>query len=153
MDDIALYDLPAIIETIEKTTGRKGEILFIGHSLGSTIALMYASEYPEAAKEHIRFFLFMSPAYTLTNMISPMKGMGPIMNQWLVRICKATIDCCTFTLAVAPVCLVIVFFHVLFAGTTTQIQREIFLSNFVVKPKKLVQLSFESGGRVCFLKF
>lgn len=88
MDEIALYDLPAIIETIEKATGTKGEILFVGHSLGSTVALMYATEYPEAAKEHIRFFLFMSPAYTLTNMISPMKGAGPIMNKWLVRFAR-----------------------------------------------------------------
>lgn len=85
MDEIAAYDLPAIIDTIAKETGRQGEILFVGHSLGSTIALMYAAEFPEAAKQHIRFFLFMSPAYTLNNMISPMKGMGPIMNQYLVR--------------------------------------------------------------------
>lgn len=85
MDEIALYDLPAIIDTIVKETGRKGEILFVGHSLGSTVALMYAAEFPEKAKENVRFFLFMSPAYTLSNMISPMKAMGPVMNQWLVR--------------------------------------------------------------------
>lgn len=85
MDEIAVYDLPAIIETIVKATGRKGEIMFLGHSLGSTVALMYATEFPEEAKENIRFFMFLSPAYTLSNMISPMKGMGPIMNQYLVR--------------------------------------------------------------------
>lgn len=117
MDEIAIYDLPAIIETIEKTTGRKGEILFVGHSLGSTLGLMYATEFPKIAKDHIRFFLFMSPAYTLSNMISPMKAAGPIMNQYLVRFARLhnrlLYQHCTFTLAVAPFCPVITFLHVL----------------------------------------
>lgn len=84
MDEVAAYDMPAILETVAVHTGQKGNIIFIGHSLGSTIALMYAAEYPEQSKEYIRLFLFMSPAYTLNNMISPMKGSAPFMNQWLV---------------------------------------------------------------------
>lgn len=84
MDEVAVFDMPAILDTVAVHTGQKGNIIFIGHSLGSTIALMYAAEYPEQSKEYIRLFLFMSPAYTLNNMISPMKGSAPFMNQWLV---------------------------------------------------------------------
>lgn len=84
MDEIALYDTPAILETVASHTGQKGNIIFIGHSLGSTIAMMYAAEHPHEAKEYIKLFIFMSPAYTLNNMLSPMKNMAPFMNQWLV---------------------------------------------------------------------
>lgn len=84
MDEVALYDMPAILDTVTAHTSHKGNIIFIGHSLGSTIAMMYASEYPEEAKAHIRLFIFMSPAYTLSNMMSPMKASAPFMNQWLV---------------------------------------------------------------------
>lgn len=86
MDEIALYDIPAILETVATHTGQKGNIVFIGHSLGTTLALMYAAEYPIEAKETVKLFVFMSPAYTLSNMISPMKGMAPFMNQGLVRV-------------------------------------------------------------------
>lgn len=79
IDEMATIDMPMIMEFISKTTQRKGNIFYIGHSLGTTIGLMYAAEFPEKSAEHIAMFVFMAPAYTLSNMISPYKQIVPLV--------------------------------------------------------------------------
>ncbi|GJQ83201.1 hypothetical protein Trydic_g18227 [Trypoxylus dichotomus] len=79
IDEMATIDMPLIMEFIAKTTGRGGDIYYIGHSLGTTIGLMYAAEYPEKSAQLIRMFVFMAPAYTLSNMVSPYKKIIPLV--------------------------------------------------------------------------
>lgn len=83
MDDVALIDLPAIFHAILSHTSMDNQIIYIGHSLGTTFALMYGSEFPEEAKSMIKMFVLICPAYTLSNMISPYKWFAPYGN-WVV---------------------------------------------------------------------
>lgn len=82
---MATIDMPLTMEFIAKTTGQRGNIYYIGHSLGTTIGLMYAAEFPEEASKYIRMFVFMAPAYTLSNMISPYKQIVPLVPKIWVR--------------------------------------------------------------------
>ncbi|KAJ3659191.1 hypothetical protein Zmor_010893 [Zophobas morio] len=77
MDDIITYDYPALFSTILSNTNSNGKIVYIGHSLGTTLGLMYTAEYPDIAKNNLQMMIFMSPAYTLTNMKAPYKLIAP----------------------------------------------------------------------------
>ncbi|KAH1022243.1 hypothetical protein HUJ04_011667 [Dendroctonus ponderosae] len=83
MDDVPLIDLPAIFHTILAHSKPDSKIIYIGHSLGTTFALMYASEFPNEAKSIIKMFVLLCPAYTLKNMISPYEVFAPFGN-WVV---------------------------------------------------------------------
>ncbi|KAH1022245.1 hypothetical protein HUJ04_011669 [Dendroctonus ponderosae] len=84
MDDVPLIDLPAIFHTILAHSKPDSKIIYIGHSLGTTFALMYASEFPNEAKSIIKMFVLLCPAYTLKNMISPYEVFAPFGN-WVVN--------------------------------------------------------------------
>lgn len=86
LDEIALLDLPAMFHTVLSYSPADSKIIFIGHSLGSTFSLMYASEYPEYSKRVLKIQVFLCPAYTLTNMISPFKAAAPFVDFFLVII-------------------------------------------------------------------
>ncbi|XP_060531539.1 uncharacterized protein LOC132705123 [Cylas formicarius] len=83
MDQVALIDLPAIFHTILTHTEGHHKIIYIGHSLGTTFALMYGAEFPDEAKDIMKMFVLLCPAYTLTNMISPYKYLAPYGN-WIL---------------------------------------------------------------------
>lgn len=74
MDEIALLDLPSMFRRILSYSPVNSKIIFIGHSLGSTVSLMYTAEYPEHSKNVLKMQIFLCPAYTLTNMVSPFKS-------------------------------------------------------------------------------
>lgn len=83
MDDVALIDLPAMFRTILSHSEPDSQIIYIGHSLGTTFALMYGSEFPDEAKSIIKMFVLLCPAYTLTHMISPYRWFAPYGN-WVI---------------------------------------------------------------------
>lgn len=94
IDEMATIDMPLIMDFISKTTARRGNIYYIGHSLGTTIALMYAAAYPEESAQHVRMFVFMAPAYTLSNMISPYKQIVPLVPLvWVNLLVELTLKC------------------------------------------------------------
>ncbi|KAJ8967499.1 hypothetical protein NQ314_002814 [Rhamnusium bicolor] len=51
--EIATNDLPAIIEAVANITGQKGNIIYIGHSMGTTTSYVYSI----VKKESFRFSL------------------------------------------------------------------------------------------------
>ncbi|CAH1371140.1 hypothetical protein MTP99_012629 [Tenebrio molitor] len=77
MDEIVAYDFPAMFGTILANTDPNGKIIYIGHSLGTTLSLMYAAEFPEIARNTLKLMILISPAYTLTNMKSPYRLAAP----------------------------------------------------------------------------
>ncbi|XP_076274567.1 lipase member K-like isoform X1 [Rhynchophorus ferrugineus] len=83
MDQVALIDIPAIFQTILSHTGADSQIIYIGHSLGTSFALMYGSEFPKESRRIVKMFVLLCPAYTLGNMISPYKVFAPYGN-WIV---------------------------------------------------------------------
>lgn len=81
-DEIGMIDVPSMLSLIKYHTRRK-DIIYIGHSLGTTAALIYASEYPEQAKNTIKLFVFLSPAYKLTHISSPYRNFFPLLKPFL----------------------------------------------------------------------
>lgn len=77
MDELATIDLPSMLDYVTEKTNARGNILYIGHSLGTTMGMMYASAFPDKAKETVKLFLFMAPAHKLKNMVSPLRGAQP----------------------------------------------------------------------------
>jgi lysosomal acid lipase/cholesteryl ester hydrolase len=84
MDEIVAYDFPAMFGTILANTDPNGKIIYIGHSLGTTLSLMYAAEFPEIARNTLKLMILISPAYTLTNMKSPYRLAAPFGSAIIV---------------------------------------------------------------------
>lgn len=70
-----------MLKAVSQHSGNKGNIIYIGHSLGTTLGLMYASEFPKEAKNTVKLFIHLSPSYKLANMKSPVKFLRPFLVQ------------------------------------------------------------------------
>lgn len=84
MDEIAKYDVPAMLQLVQYHSGSKGKTIYIGHSLASSVALMFASERPAFAKSLVSLFIFVGPAYKMTHMRSPYRMFFPLFYPALV---------------------------------------------------------------------
>ncbi|NWZ36495.1 LICH hydrolase, partial [Brachypodius atriceps] len=62
-DEMAKYDLPAMISFIEQKTGQK-QLYYIGHSQGTTIGFIAFSTMPQLAQK-IKVFFALSPVTTV----------------------------------------------------------------------------------------
>uniref|UniRef100_A0A8C5X4L8 AB hydrolase-1 domain-containing protein n=1 Tax=Malurus cyaneus samueli TaxID=2593467 RepID=A0A8C5X4L8_9PASS len=62
-DEMAKYDLPAMINFIEQKTGQK-QLYYIGHSQGTTIGFIAFSTMPQLARK-IKVFLALAPVTTV----------------------------------------------------------------------------------------
>uniref|UniRef100_A0A1A8HLB0 Lipase n=1 Tax=Nothobranchius korthausae TaxID=1143690 RepID=A0A1A8HLB0_9TELE len=69
-DEMALKDLPAVINYILKLTAQE-QIFYIGHSQGTTIAFIAFSTLPQLASK-VRLFLGLAPVATVAFTSSPM---------------------------------------------------------------------------------
>lgn len=86
IDDIAQNDMVTSLNFVAKRTGKAGNIIYVGHSLGCTIGLMYGSHFPEEAHRLLKMFVLLAPAHILSNMRSPYKGVAPMREFILVII-------------------------------------------------------------------
>lgn len=77
LDDLSLYDLPAMLELVAERTGQAGNIIYIGHSLGCSMGLMYGAHFPERAHKLLKMFMLLAPAHILSNMVSPYRAFAP----------------------------------------------------------------------------
>uniref|UniRef100_A0A3B3XBK7 AB hydrolase-1 domain-containing protein n=1 Tax=Poecilia mexicana TaxID=48701 RepID=A0A3B3XBK7_9TELE len=75
-DEMALKDLPAVINHILKATGQE-QIFYIGHSQGTTIAFIAFSTLPELASK-IRLFFGLAPVATVAFTDSPMTKLSAL---------------------------------------------------------------------------
>lgn len=85
MDEIASYDVPAMLQLVQYHSGTKGKTIYVGHSLASTAAMMFASEQPALAERLVSLFIFLGPAYKMTHMRSPYRMFFPLFYPALVR--------------------------------------------------------------------
>lgn len=81
VDEIGTKDLPAMLQYVNAVTNANGDLIFVGHSLGTTAALMFASELHNKAKSFVKLFILMAPAHLLAHMKSPLALMIPAANQ------------------------------------------------------------------------
>ncbi|KAK0056478.1 lipase member K [Biomphalaria pfeifferi] len=74
-DEMAKYDLPAMINFVLNTSG-VDQIFYVGHSQGTTIAFAEFGENPDLAS-HIKHFIAMAPVAQVWNTKSPIKVLAP----------------------------------------------------------------------------
>ncbi|XP_039927177.1 lipase member K-like [Hirundo rustica] len=73
-DEMARYDLPAMISFIEQKTGQK-QLYYIGHSQGTTIGFIAFSTMPQLARK-IKVFFALSPVTTVIYSRSPFRKLA-----------------------------------------------------------------------------
>ncbi|XP_068876476.1 lipase member K-like [Aphelocoma coerulescens] len=73
-DEMAKYDLPAMISFIEQKTGQK-QLYYIGHSQGTTIGFIAFSTMPQLAQK-IKVFLALAPVTTVIFTQSPFRKLA-----------------------------------------------------------------------------
>lgn len=75
---MGVYDLPAAITYVKNFTGQK--IIYIGHSMGTTMSYIMSSERPDVAK-NIRFMMSLAPVAFMSHLKSPLRIIGPFAND------------------------------------------------------------------------
>uniref|UniRef100_A0A8D2MC72 AB hydrolase-1 domain-containing protein n=1 Tax=Zonotrichia albicollis TaxID=44394 RepID=A0A8D2MC72_ZONAL len=80
-DEMAKYDLPAMISFIEQKTGQK-QLYYIGHSQGTTIGFIAFSTMPELAQK-IKVFIALSPVTTVIFSQSPFRKLSVFSDSGL----------------------------------------------------------------------
>lgn len=73
-----------MLQLVSYHSGHRGKIIYIGHSLGTTAGIIYASEYPDSAADTLGLIVMLTPAYKLKNMRSPYRFIFPLLNPVLV---------------------------------------------------------------------
>ncbi|XP_066247736.1 gastric triacylglycerol lipase-like [Euwallacea similis] len=84
--EMAIYDLPACIDFISKTTGGKGNLAYIGHSMGTTISYIYSIIRTKHAKENLRMIVSLAPvAYpkSIRGLFKLLSPVTPILSDIL----------------------------------------------------------------------
>ncbi|KAJ3622053.1 hypothetical protein MTP99_002585 [Tenebrio molitor] len=61
LDTAAADDIRTVLKYIANETGMGGSIIYVGHSKGTTLIFMYASEYPEEAQSLLKGIIALCP--------------------------------------------------------------------------------------------
>ncbi|XP_072279372.1 lysosomal acid lipase/cholesteryl ester hydrolase-like isoform X2 [Pyxicephalus adspersus] len=75
-DEMAKFDLPAVVDFILQKTGQE-QIHYIGHSQGTTIAFIAFSSMPELAKK-IKMFVALAPVTSIDYSVSPLTKLADL---------------------------------------------------------------------------
>lgn len=86
---MGMYDLPAVFEFVAKKTQRKGEIIYIGHSMGTSMFFVYSSIYKDA-KDYVKKMIALAPVAYMGHVKSPIKYLAPFANNIEVNTKKMT---------------------------------------------------------------
>uniref|UniRef100_A0A6P7GTJ9 Lipase n=1 Tax=Diabrotica virgifera virgifera TaxID=50390 RepID=A0A6P7GTJ9_DIAVI len=85
--EMGIYDLPAIVSYISNITGKGGDLLYIGHSMGTTQFFVFSSLFPKLAAKHIKLMVGLAPTAYMTHIRSPIRYLAPFSNDlnWLAK--------------------------------------------------------------------
>ncbi|XP_006121514.2 lysosomal acid lipase/cholesteryl ester hydrolase-like [Pelodiscus sinensis] len=78
-DEMAKYDLPAVIDFIVKKTGQE-QLYYVGHSQGTTIAFIAFSTMPQLARR-IKMYFALAPVATVKYAKSPLTKLALLPNS------------------------------------------------------------------------
>lgn len=78
-DQMAEYDLPAMIDFTLNTTGQK-QLFYVGHSQGTSSMFALLSQKPEYNKK-VKLFVALAPVVTLGYMTSAIRYLAPFTND------------------------------------------------------------------------
>ncbi|CAH0561483.1 unnamed protein product [Brassicogethes aeneus] len=82
--EMGIYDLPAALKYVGEVTKMEGEIIYIGHSMGTTQFFVFSSLLPEKAKT-VKMMVGLAPVAYMTHIKSPIRYLSPFVNKvdWL----------------------------------------------------------------------
>lgn len=74
------YDLPAVLTFIGEQTNKTGEIIYIGHSMGTTMFFVYSSLYKNATRT-VKMMVALAPVAFMSEVQSPIRYLAPFAND------------------------------------------------------------------------
>lgn len=84
--EMGIHDLPASLQYVANTTQKPGEIIYIGHSMGTTMFFVFSSTLPEVAK-NVQIMVALAPVAYMTHLRSPIRYLSPFVYDF--QVCKS----------------------------------------------------------------
>lgn len=78
--EMGIHDIPAILSYITNVTKAEKQIIYIGHSMGSTMFFVYASSVPNATN-YVKAMVALAPVAYLTNVHTPVRHISKWSKQ------------------------------------------------------------------------
>ncbi|KAJ8922779.1 hypothetical protein NQ315_007814 [Exocentrus adspersus] len=84
--EMGTHDLPAVLYYVGNITQKPEQIIYIGHSMGTTMFFVFSSMYPVAAK-NVKLMIALAPVAMMTHIQSPIRFLAPFSSnyQWLAK--------------------------------------------------------------------
>jgi lysosomal acid lipase/cholesteryl ester hydrolase len=84
--EMGVYDLPAALYFVSNTTNKPGEIIYVGHSMGTTMFFVFATLNRQAAK-NVKLMAALAPVVYMTHVKSPIRYLSPFTTdfEWLAK--------------------------------------------------------------------
>lgn len=81
---MAIYDLPTELYYVSNITNKPGEIMYIGHSMGTTMFFVMSSILPQVAR-NVKLMVALAPVAYMTHIRSPIRYITPFVYD--VEVC------------------------------------------------------------------
>lgn len=82
---MGIHDLPASLNYVSNITNKGGEIIYIGHSMGTTMFFIFSSILPKEASL-IKVMVAFAPVAYMTHMKTPIRYIAPISKDIYVSL-------------------------------------------------------------------
>nr|CAI5829897.1 unnamed protein product [Callosobruchus analis] len=84
--EMGTRDLPAVLYYVSNTTNQLGELIYVGHSMGTTMFFVFSSLLPQAAK-NVKLMVALAPVAYMTHIRSPIRYLAPFSSDidWIVK--------------------------------------------------------------------
>lgn len=80
-------DLPAVLTYVSNVTNSYGDIIYVGHSMGTTMFFIFSSLLPQYAK-NVKLMVALAPVAYMAHVKSPVRYLAPFSNDFEVLLCK-----------------------------------------------------------------
>nr|CAI5829899.1 unnamed protein product [Callosobruchus analis] len=78
--EMGTRDLPAVLYYVSNTTNQLGELIYVGHSMGTTMFFVFSSLLPQAAK-NVKLMVALAPVAYMTHIRSPIRYLAPFSSD------------------------------------------------------------------------
>uniref|UniRef100_A0AAR5P6G4 Lipase n=1 Tax=Dendroctonus ponderosae TaxID=77166 RepID=A0AAR5P6G4_DENPD len=76
--EMAIYDLPACIDFVANRTGEKGNLIYVGHSMGTTISYIYSTVKRKHAEDNVKAIISLAPVAYMKNVMGAFRLLAPL---------------------------------------------------------------------------
>ncbi|KAF5269780.1 hypothetical protein FQA39_LY08561 [Lamprigera yunnana] len=85
--EMGVYDLPCALTYISRLKNKSGDIIYIGHSMGTTMFFVMASLFPEFTRSNVKMMVALAPVAYMTHATSPIRYFAPFVDdiEWLAK--------------------------------------------------------------------